>query len=586
MAYIAKKKNREGKYYVYLVEGYRVKDKVKQRTLKNYGSLEKLEENEPGAYERLRQEAKDGIIGGKETKTIEAIFDVDAPITSDDKNYGWKILEGVYELLGVSPLLTEHIEGSHAKIDLDKVLKLLVFQRILQPNSKLGTYNSQDSLFGSWDVDINAIYRSLEPLIKLKESLQLQMHKSITQNIGRTATLVFYDVTNYYFEVDVDDEDIVDEDGVIEEGLRRRGASKERRPKPIVQLGLFMDSNGIPISYELFRGNQTDPITYLPAIEQLKKQFGIERVVVVADKAMNSKGNVKETLQNNDGWLFSQKHRGKVGASKDLQSFLLDASDWEYNDRLTFAKKSMIRTRTLERGTKKKEAVEVQEKVLVTWNKKYADREKIRRDGALDYASKLTDAELFRRTCKKGGKKYLNLFTYDEETQQQVAYSPFIDINKTEVAFDEQFDGMNVLVTSEIEMSDEEMLENYKELSKIEDCFKITKTEFQTRPVFVSKPEHIKAHFFICFMALTILRILQHTITRTPLETMSPRRIVEALNSAKANDIKNGYYRVQANEDMKSLNEAFGMTDWNNAFVKTETLMKYAKSWCTTFYLK
>ncbi|HFU3958502.1 TPA: IS1634 family transposase, partial [Streptococcus suis] len=104
---------------------------------------------------------------------------------------------------------------------------------------------------------------------------------------------VFYDVTNYYFETDIPDSEEVSENGtILKEGLRRRGPSKEHRPKPIVQLGLFMDTNGIPISYKLFRGNQTDPVTYLPAVEEVKKQFGIERIVVVADKAMNSQNNV------------------------------------------------------------------------------------------------------------------------------------------------------------------------------------------------------------------------------------------------------------------------------------------------------
>jgi len=183
------------------------------------------------------------------------------------------------------------------------------------------------------------MYRSLSYLEPLSEAMQKQVHKKITASIGRSATLVFYDVTNYFFEIDEDDEDEVTETGECIDGMRRHGACKRHQPKSIVQLGLFMDSNGIPISYKLFRGNQTDSITYLLAIEQVKKQFGLERVVVVADKAMNSKTNIKQTLEQNDGWLFSQKHRGKAGEPKDIQSYLLDPADWEYNETLTFAKK-------------------------------------------------------------------------------------------------------------------------------------------------------------------------------------------------------------------------------------------------------
>ncbi|MBK0349023.1 IS1634 family transposase, partial [Aerococcaceae bacterium zg-ZJ1578] len=356
--------------------------------------------------------------------------------------------------------------------NLSQVAKLLIFQRILKPNSKHKTFISQQNLFGNWHVTYNAVYRSLDQFDHLKQELQQHIHREITHLTDRTATLVFYDVTNYYFEVDVSDEAVVDEEGnVIVEGLRRRGASKEYRRDPIVQLGLFMDSNGIPISYKLFRGNFSDPKTYIPAIQEVKQQFGIERLVVVADKAMNSVTNLLETLSREDGWIFSQKHRGRRGAPKDIQEKILDPTDWVFNPLMTFAKKSYIRTRKLGTG---KNAVEVQEKVLITWSEKYAMREKLRREGALEYASKLTNAELYRQTSKKGGKKYLDVTYIDSETGEKVPYSPIILINQAEVDFDAQFDGVNVLVTSEIDKADEEILEAYQELAKIEDCFRVT----------------------------------------------------------------------------------------------------------------
>jgi transposase len=571
MAYMRKVKNREGREYAYLVEGYRVGDKVRSRTLRNFGSIDELEEKEPGAFERLKREAKDGKLVEKISLELEVSFDLTKPIGYEDKKYGWKLLDEVFEGLELSDFLRTN-KKSNSKIDLAKALKLLTFQRILEPGSKLNTIKSQEGLFGNWVIDENTIYRSLDELFELKETLQLQVHNQIVKKIGRIATLVFYDVTNYYFETDIDDTDQLDEQGnVVEEGLRRRGPSKEHRPKPIVQLGLFMDTNGIPISYKLFRGNQTDPITYLPAIEQVKKQFGIERIVVVADKAMNSKNNLSETLEKGDGWLFSQKHRGKRGAPKEVQNFLLNPEGWVFNETLTFAKKSMIRERKLNGK------VVVQEKVLVTWNKKYADREKIRRDGALEYASKLTNAELFIQTAKKGGKKYLELSILDKETGEKKPFAPFIQLNQEEADFDAQFDGMNVLVTSEIHMTDEEMMAQYKELSRIEDCFRVTKTEFHSRPVFVWTKEHIEAHFLTCFLALVLIRIIQHACGWA----LSPARIVNALNSAKASKLIKGYYKVQANTDLIELHDKLGIK-WDKEVVKVEDLNKYANGWFTT----
>lgn len=236
---------------------------------------------------------------------------------------------------------------------------------------------------------------------------------------------------------------------------------------------------------------------------------------------------------------------------------------------MTFAKKSFIRTRKSGTG---RQAPEVKEKVLITWNEKYAIREKIRREGALDYANQLRKAELYRQTSKKGGKKYLDVTYIDPNTGEIIPYSPIIEINQKEVDFDAQFDGINVLVTSEIEKEDDEILAAYQELSRIEDCFRVTKTEFDSRPVYVRKPSHIEGHFFICFMALTLMRLLQHTINWK----MSPRKIVEALNSMEATSLTQGFYRVQQNQHMDELNQYLRI-DWKNGIVRYEDLNLYGK---------
>lgn len=573
MAHIVKRKNREGKYYVYLVESFREKDKVKKRTLKSYGSYDALEENEPGAFERLREEARLGLLVNDIPKQLIVTYDLEQPIESSDKLYGWKLFESLFESLNISTAIKEslpEIKSHNRYID---ILKLLVYQRILNPGSKLYTLNNQNELFGDWNIEENTLYRSLARLAQSKELIQLETHKRITETTGRTGALVFYDVTNYYFDIDFDDPDTVDEaTGEVKQGLRKKGPCKAKSGNPIVQLGLFMDTNGIPISYQLFRGNFTDPVTYIPAIEQVKKQFGLERIIVVADKAMNSSSNITETLNNKDGWLFSQKHRGKRGAPKDLQEFILDPNGWLYNEEETFASKSMIRTRYLK--SKKKS---VQEKVLVTWNKKYALREKKRRDGAIEYAQKLTDAELFRQTSKKGGKKYLELSYRDQETGEIKPFSPLIHLDQEQIDFDEQFDGINVLVTSELKMTDEEMISHYKELHKIEDCFRVTKTELSTKPIHVRLEEHIEAHFLTCFLALIFIRLIQHKSNWM----FSPNRLIKAIKSARATEIKTGFYRVQASEDLQTLLKILEI-DWTKSIVKYEDLKNFAKGWYTT----
>lgn len=571
MAYIKTTTNKEGRTHVYLVEGYRKDGKVKQRIIHKYGLLDELEAVEPGILERLKKEAKAGLLNSNQT--IQVTYELLEPMNEPDKSYGWMVLDSLFEELNLHDFMKK--VKTKSNYDLTTALKLLVFQRILNPNSKLATVESQVDLFGDWDINLNAIYRYLDKLDEIKNDIQLHLHQEISRLTNREGRLVFYDVTNYYFETDISDEEEISEEGeIIHVGLRRRGPSKEHRPKPIVQLGLFMDTNGIPISYKLFRGNQTDPVTYLPAVEEVKKQFGIERIIVVADKAMNSKTNVSAMFEQGDGWLFSQKHRGKRGAPKDIQEQILNPADWHFNQTETFAKKSYIRSRKLGTG---KNAPVVEEKVLITWSKKYADRERIRREGALEYASKLTNAELFRQTSKKGGKKYLDLSYLDKETGELKPFSPIIKIDKEQVAFDAQFDGINVLVTSEIKLSDEAILDSYKQLSKIEDCFRVTKTEIDSRPVYVWTEEHIQAHFLTCFIALILIRLLQYKTNWA----MSPTRMINALNSAKATHLQDDYYRLQENSDMTELNKLLGH-DWQRGIVKFEELKNYAKNSYTT----
>lgn len=556
-------KNREGVQYVSIVEGYRDKDKVKHRTIKSLGKLKDLEAGNPNYLAELKENLKEGKFQ-LDSETLALTLDLNTKISCPLQNYGWLLLDEIYQSLGISKVLTQHQRTTKSKIDLNEALRLLTAKRILDPSSKWKSVATQEQLFGEFNLSYQDVYRSLDSLCLLSEEIQQQMHRSIAKNVGRVGALVFYDVTNYYFETDLDDEP-VKMDGVTIPAFRKRGPSKEKRPNPIVQMGLFMDTNGIPIAFQLFPGNCVDVKTYLPAVEQVKKQFGIERIVVVADKGMNSKSNIAETLDNEDGYLFSQKIRGTRGAPKDIQDFALDPEGWMTNEKETFAKKSMIRKRILNKK-------EVTEKILVTWNQKYDFREKVRRQKSVEYAEKLTASERFRMTMKKGGKRYLEVENIDEETGEIKRLTPHISIDEEQIAFDEQFDGLNVLITSEVGMSDDEMLASYRSLSRIEDCFKVMKSTFDARPIYVWTEPHIKAHFLVCFVSLTIMRLLEHKLNKE----FSPERIQGALQSAQCRPLDKGYWEVFGNEDFLKINELLGK-EWDRQYVPLEVLKTYGK---------
>ena len=556
-------KNREGTQYVSVVEGYRDKDKVKHRTIRSLGKLNDLEAGNPNYLTELKEDVKAGKFQ-PEPETLSLTLDLKKKISNPLQNYGWLLVDEIYRSLGVDKVLSLHQKGTKSKIDLNEALRLLTSMRIIDPQSKWRSVQSQGVLFGDFNLTPKNVYRSLDTFSQLSEEIQLQIHHSVTKSVGRTGTLVFYDVTNYYFETDLDDEPL-EMNGELIPAFRKRGPSKEKRPNPIVQMGLFMDTNGIPIAYRLFPGNCVDVKTYLPAVEQIKKQFGIERIVVVADKGMNSRNNISETLQKNDGYLFSQKVRGTSGAPKDIQAFALDSEGWIANEQETFAKKSMIRKRTVNKK-------EITEKILVTWNQKYDFREKVRRRKSVEYAEKLTAGERFRLTMKKGGKRYLDVESLDEETGEIRRLTPHISIDEEQIAFDEQFDGISVLITSETEMSDEEMLTSYRSLSRIEDCFKVMKTTFDARPIYVWTRPHIDAHFLVCFISLTIMRLLERKLNGQ----LSPERIQSALLSAQCRPLEQGYWEVFGNDDFLEINETLGKK-WDRQYVPLEALKKYGK---------
>jgi transposase len=545
MVSIRKIKNREGIEYVHLMESFRENGKPKCLSVKSYGRYDKLIENNPNAYEDLRQKAKNNEIDYVSRRSeISMKLDLSEEIgKTRPLSYGWLPLKGIYDTLGVSQVIEKYSQNHKYKYDLNKILQLLVFSRILKPKSKSRTVVNQGKLWGDWNVTQNAMDRGMDNLFEIIPQIQMSTHKAICNNIGRTGTLVFYDVTNFFFQIDENDEYDINEYGEVVKvkkggGLRVKGFSKEHRAEQIVQLGLFMDSKGIPISFKLFPGNFNDPKTYVPAVQQVKKQFALEKIVTVADKAMNSITNISDAKKSGDGYIFSAKVRGKTGVPKDIQDFALEESGWKYNEARTFAIKSKVHPRKLANGEK------IREKMVVVWSEKYATRQKYKRNGVLEHAQSLTNSERYRQSCKVGPKKFIEQYEIDEKTGEKIRLHPFLGIDWNVVEEDEKYDGINVILTSEVYMEDEEILKQYHNLSKIEDCFRVSKTDFRSRPVYVWTIPHIYAHFLSCFLALQIMRILQMKTHRD----YSVAKLISALKSAVAKETVQGYFDVSANK--------------------------------------
>jgi transposase len=336
---------------------------------------------------------------------------------------------------------------------------------------------------------------------------------------------VYYDVTNYYFEIDKQDE------------LRKRGVSKEHRPDPIVQLGLFMDTHGIPISYDLFSGNTNDCETVRPLLSELRRDFDIGRIIVVADKGLNTQNNIQINILNNSGYIYYQRIRG---AAREFQDYILEDTGYHHTgEGFKIKSRIMPRELTVTNIFNKKSKISVEEKQVVFYSEKYARRSKAEREETIRKAQELVNNPAkYNRATSYGAAKYVKNIEFDSKTGEIITAErrPVFDYEK--VAEEERLDGYYAIVTSEYKKDDLEIVSLYRGLWRIEEAFKVTKSDLKTRPVYLSRQEHIEAHFLTCFIALVIARILHHRLE----SKYSVSAMVNSLNKMGCSPMEENLY--------------------------------------------
>ena len=563
-------KQRNGTHFLQLVEGYKLSGKTKHRTIKSLGVLENLQKNNPNILAELKEKYRDETLQ-KQEKDNQKISLKD--ITRyDDINYGYFLAQAIYENIGIDKFLNNNQKEKKLKIkySLDDDMKLLVFSRILNPDSKLATFENKDFFFDKFDIDLNDIYRSLNIFDNLKDGLQLDMHKNITEKYGRDLTLVFYDVTNYYFETHQNDEDIVDDSGEVDKGFRRKGFGKDGKKQPLVVMGLIIDKNSIPVAYRLFEGNTSDTTTLQPVLNELKDKYNLGKIIVVADKGLNSKENIGYIAGDGNGYIVSQRVKGM---SKEFIDTTLDETGYVYNENKTWKSKSITAERKLKNA--KGETIVVNEKTVFFWSKEYYDRKQYTRNEDKRKILNFIKNQDVLPKLDKGLKEYITETVVDIDGKEIKGAKVKYSFNETKFNEDSKLDGYYSIITSEKDLTDKEVIEKYRGLTKIEDSFRILKSDLDGRPVNVWTKPRIEGHFLICFIALTIMRILQKlTIHDVVIKEKGKEKIVkkefsveklqEAMNSAKMHSITNAYLNfANTNETFKEIEKIFNA---NNNF--------------------
>lgn len=508
--YLHKSKRKDGRVYLAFAEGYRKDGKSKMRTVESLGYLDELEKqfDDPIAhFKAVCDEANAAARAERQNVqvTIHPLQKIDKREAAR-KNAGSAVLLAVYNALGIEIAVRNKTRGSKASYDSNAVMRLLTVERIINPGSKKSAWENKERYFFRTAFSLEDTYRALDVLCGCKDKIVSAINRAIDKMGIRDTACVFYDVTNYYFEIDDPDED---------EGLRQKGMSKEHRKSPIVQMGLLQDSKGVPIGYRLFPGNTPDPLTMLDVLSEMKRDYGQDRVVVVGDKGNNCSANIAALAAKGDGFVYSQSIRG-TKSDAELKNWVLSDDGYECatnaDGHVTYKVKSKQGYKAVSvagpNGSKRK--VDVDVKYVAFWSEKYERRARKERQAAIGKAKRLVaDPGAYAAATHFGAAKYVRGLAVDGRTGELLEAASALELDEDRLAADEACDGYYLIVTSETGMADDAVIEAYRGLWRIEESFKVTKSDLETRPVYVSRREHIEAHFLTCYAALCILRIIQ-----------------------------------------------------------------------------
>ncbi len=547
---------KNGRVYLSIEKSYRDKaGNPRAKTVKSLGYLDVLEKEYDDPIAHFKEVAREMTEDENSKRKLTLSISMDeklSPGTDNRKNFGYAAILKLYHELGLHRFFNNRARNESFKFNTNSIMILLVVSRLLSPGSKKKAFEEKGRYFERFNFSLTDVYRALSHYAKLAKELQRFLNKQITEKYGRDTKTIYYDVTNFYFEIDEADE------------MRKYGPSKEKRPNPIVQMGLAMDADGIPLHYELFPGNKLDKETFRSIIGEVRKNYDTGRIVVVADMGIITGDNIYYLTggKNRNGYVFSFSVRGATSAFKN---YVLDNEGYvgidgkPAGEDAEFKVKSRRIARdiyvTMVSGRKAKKTV--YEKQVVFWSKKYANRARAQREEVVKKALVLVaEPKKYNKSISYGAAKYVKNLEFDKETGEVLEgkIRPCFDYDK--LTEEEKYDGYYAIVTSELQMSDKEIVDTYRGLWEIEETFRVTKGTLEARPVYVSREDRISAHFLTCFIALVIIRLIQKKMD----QRYSPDRIIECLNKiACSNEQDNLYLFDYRSEISDAIGNALGI---------------------------
>lgn len=461
-------------------------------------------------------------------------------------NVGFIFLQKIYNELGIDKICNNISKKHSFKYDLNSILSRLVYSRILFPASKLKTAELSKKFIEAPNFDIHHIYRSLDVIAKEMDYIQSSLYKNSTKVITRNTKILYYDCTNYFFEIEEDDE------------FRKYGYSKEHRPNPLVQMGLFMDADGIPLAFNISPGNTNEQNTLIPLEQKILQDFEISKFVVCTDAGLSSTTNRKFNDRGNRAFITTQsikklkKHLKDWAVSSD--GWKLDNQSKEYNlseiDEEEYFEEIFYKERFMKENG-------IEQRIVVTFSPKYKNYQRNIRSNQIQRAIDIIEKNPGKMKKANGNDPKRFIDTLNTTKDGTIANKSYFSINEELIEKEALFDGFYAVCTN-LSGDVKEITKANKRRWEIEECFRIMKSEFKARPVYVRLEDRIKAHFTTCFISLMIFRILEKKLNNkyTCVEIIDELRNMNMSETAKA-----GYIPSYTSSDLTDdLHEAFGFT--------------------------
>lgn len=472
-------------------------------------------------------------------------------------NCGYLFLEKIYYELKLNNICEEISQKYQFKFDLNSILSNLIYTRIIEPSSKLSSFEASKKFIEQPNYELHDIYRALEVISKETELIEAEVYKNSLAVVNRNTKILYYDCTNYFFEIEQ------------AEGLKQYGLSKENRPNPITQMGLFMDGDGFPLAFNVNSGNTNEQTTLKPLEKQIIKDFELSKFVVCTDAGLASNENRKFNNIQNRSYIVTQSLKKIKG---HLKEWALSPEDWH-----TINSNKKINLNDVDKSGENEEIYYkerwinengLEQRLIVSYSPKYAEYQRSVRNRQVERAQNLiNNPTKISKNRQDDPKRFIKSASVTNDGE--IASKKVFSLNTTAIEKEEEFDGFYAVCTT-LEDDISEIIKINKRRWEIEESFRILKTDFKARPVYLKRDDRIKAHFTTCFLSLLIYRILEHSLN----EKYSNEKIISTLREMNlAYESEEGYIPLYTRNDITDeLHEKYEFrTDYE---ITTENKMK------------